>query len=117
MSCTTEVTSEEETPQPTASDSHTTKGTETARSTASGTVLLLFSGKHGTEGSLRQQFVSGGFKVVDFDIANGPHCNIADDFIWDPLLKRIEANEFIAMVAAPPCGTFSRVRNLPGDGD
>ena len=115
-SSTTEVTSNEEMTQAHAvSDSLAAPvAMEPTRRTAKGSILLLFSGLHGIEGSLKQQFESGGFIVVDFDIANGPHCNIADDFIWDPLLTRIEAGEFSALIAAPPCGTFSRVRRLPG---
>ena len=88
---TTEVTSNEEMTQaPAVSDCRTASvAVEPARRTASGSVLL-FSGKHGIEGSLKQQFESSGVVVVDYDTANGPNYNIADDFIWDPLLKRVE---------------------------
>ena len=65
-------------------------------------------------GNLQHQLEAQGFTVAAFDIVAGPAGDLADDAIWDPLLERLRRGEFFAVIVSPPCGTFSRVRMLPG---
>lgn len=74
--------------------------------------LLLFSGPRAKDGGLQQCLESHGFSVQAFDIFNGPEFDLTDDAIWDPLHARIMAGEFVSAIISPPCGTFSRLRNI-----
>ena len=47
-------------------------------------------------------------------MVNGVEFDIADDFVWGQILGKLEAGHFAALVASPPCGSFSRVRQVPG---
>lgn len=77
-------------------------------------ILLLFSGPRQRQGSLREYLHNFSFTVEDYDLANGESYDLIDDAIWDPLYGRIKAGKFLAIVSPPPCGTFLRVRNVPG---
>lgn len=81
---------------------------------SNGICLLLFSSPREATGSLKELFTSCNFEVEDFDPCNGSQLDLTDDAIWDPLLKKVEAGEFQAIFSSPPCGTFSRVRSVPG---
>ena len=76
--------------------------------------MLLFSGPRSHRGNLTEQLTNCGFVVNDYDIANGEQFDLTDDAIWDPLYRSISAGEYQAVFSSPPCGTFSRVRNVPG---
>ena len=71
-------------------------------------VLILFSGQLRPDGtSLEECLTKLGIGSVTFDILYGPHCDLADDAIWQPLVSRIKSGDFMALMAGPPCGTFS----------
>ena len=55
-----------------------------------------------------------GLDCVNYDILNGSQCDLVDDAVWEPLMRRIAASEFAACFACPWCATFSQVLNLPG---
>ena len=78
------------------------------------TVLILFSGRQDVSGNLESCLTKLGLHVESFDIINGSGFDLSDDAIWEPLHKRIVSGEFAAVVASPPCGTFSRLRSIPG---
>lgn len=114
-SSTTEVTSNEELPLALPTSAGVTMDKlSNAAGTAAGKILLLFSGPRCTSGNLASLLETAGFEVVDFDTANGPQFDLVDDLVWEPLRRRIEDDEFLALVASPPCGTFSRARLMPG---
>lgn len=77
-------------------------------------VLLLFSGPLHRMDSLQHFLEKFGFVVTCFDKVNGPEYDLADDAVWGPLCARINSGEFAATVISPPCGTFSRLRSIPG---
>ena len=76
-------------------------------------VLLLYSGSP-RAGNLHEQLANFGFNVVPFDIITGTDCDLSDDVVWLPILKRITDGEIFAAVVSPPCSTFSRLRQKPG---
>ena len=61
-----------------------------------------------------QQLQACGHEVDDYDFANGEQYDLTDDAVWEPLHKRIKTGDYLAIFSSPPCGTFSRVRNVPG---
>jgi len=77
-------------------------------------VLILFSGRLGTSGSLESCLRKFGLDVEAFDVLNGSQYDLTDDSIWEPLHRRITAGGFAAVIVSPPCGTFSRLRSIPG---
>ncbi len=77
-------------------------------------VLLLCAGPDMRESSLLNLLRKAGVDGENWDLANGPQYDIADDANWDPLLARVRAKEFAAAFASPPCTTASRLRNRPG---
>ena len=77
-------------------------------------VLILSSGRQGVPGNLESCLTKIGLLVEAFDIINGSNFDLSDDAIWEPLHKRIVSGEFAAVVASHPCGTFSRLRSIPG---
>ena len=76
--------------------------------------LILFSGSEGSSKSLKFYLASVGFNVCTYDILDGEQYDLTDDAVWDPLLCRLRNREFTVAFISPPCGTFSRVRMLPG---
>ena len=50
---------------------------------------------------------------MDVDLANGPQFDLRDDAAWLGLTHRLRAGEFVAIIAGPPCTTFSRARTGP----
>lgn len=76
--------------------------------------LLMFSGAMHDNTSLQSCLEAFGFSVDAYDILNGAAGDLSDDSVWDPLLAKIRSGKYIAAVISPPCGTFSRLRNVPG---
>lgn len=76
--------------------------------------MLFFSGPRNSAGSLQTCLEKIGIRVMAYDIQNCPVCDITDDSIWGPLFARLQAGESSAAVIAPPCGTFTRLRSIPG---
>ena len=116
--CTTEVTSEDEdmpaAPSLDSSTHYCKYFSKPAVVKTAGNILLLFSGPRSHRGNLTEQLANCGFVVNDYDIANGEQFDLTDDAIWYPLYRSISAGEYQAVFSSPPCGTFSRVRNVPG---
>ena len=76
-------------------------------------LLILFAGPSSNEGNLAFHFQLLGYTVVTYDVLDGPQNDLLDDAVWDPIYSRIQGGEFKALIASPPCGTFSRLRGLP----
>ena len=56
-------------------------------------------------------------EVVELDLLRGGlNHDLSNDTVVEAILARIKSNEFISLMAAPPCNTHSRARfsNTPG---
>ena len=82
-----------------------------ARARSSRSILLLFSGPHQRPDGLAAFLAKLGFSTVmvdsDPDHGGGKKEDILEDSVFEKLLKRVKAAEFLAIIAAPPCSTFS----------
>ena len=80
-------------------------------------VLLLFSGPYERPDGLSVFLRRFGFDVtlVDSDPkrGGGSAADLSSDRFYSDLLQRATAGEFIAIIAAPPCSTFSISRFIP----
>ena len=72
---------------------------------------LLFSGRSGRQDSLASCLHALGATTDERDLENG--CDLADDLIWASVTADILAGKYQAMMAAPPCSTFSSARARP----
>ena len=83
---------------------------------ASRHVLVLFSGPYNRPDGLQVFLEKVGLKttMVDSDEKHGGESthNILKDEFYTQLLRRTESGEFLAIVAAPPCSTFSVARHF-----
>ena len=77
-------------------------------------ILILLSGACKSADSLEGILRAQGFRVEAFDILISENFDLTDDQIWLPLKRRILEAEFVGLMISPPCGTFSRVRQLDG---
>ena len=80
-------------------------------------ILILFSGPSSSLSSspdfsdtLAGALHALGFDTCEFDVVVDPLCNLLNYQVFNDLLWRIDQNEFRAVFAAPPCGTFSVAR-------
>ena len=85
-----------------------------ARARASRTVLLLFSGPKNRPDGLASFLTRLGLTSVMIDAdpeqGGGEDDDLLNDQVFDKLLKRVQNSEFLAIIAAPPCSTFSICR-------
>ena len=78
-----------------------------------GRVLHLFSGPRGRPDGLAAELAKLGVGCHEIDIVNGVEFNLANDAAWLRLCRQLAAGEVSAVVAGPPCTTFSRARQGP----
>ena len=82
-----------------------------ARARSSRSILLLFSGPKRRPDGLTAFLHRLGFTVVALDadpeFGGGEADNLLNDQLYSSLLARVKASEFLAIIAAPPCSTFS----------
>ena len=92
----------------------------TAKSSSSGIqgkrkrLLYLFSGPD-RQDSVMHYVRQLGWDCENVDIEAADHSDLLDSDTWEALDNRIQASEFDAALASPPCGTFSAART-GGDG-
>ena len=84
-------------------------------------ILILFSGPSSSlqstpdsSATLAGAFHTLGFDTVEFDILVDPRSDLLNYDVYNDIVWRIEQNEFRAVFAAPPCGTFSVARTPLG---
>ena len=91
-----------------------------AQARASKTVLLLFSGPQRRPDGLAAFLNKLGLTVVcvdaDPEYGGGASEDILNDEVFNRLKQRVENAEFLAIIAAPPCSTFSISRFIPVEG-
>ena len=75
-------------------------------------VLHLFSGPAGRVGGFSEAVTLLGGTCEDWDTVNGPEEDLGNDATWQRILRRIQTGEFQAVLAGPPCSTFSRARRV-----
>ena len=115
-----EVDRAQQAPAPTVEEAYdlaTRRSHKSAR--ASNRVLILFSGAYARPDGMAAFLKKYGLEavLVDNDPARGdPNHDIMDDAFFRKLLDRVRSGEFRAILAAPPCSTFSISRFYRRDG-
>lgn len=98
-------------PSPWSSDSQVSGGCKPR-------ALLLFSGPSSRQDGLGTTFSRIGWTCDDIDLsirqAQGLTNDLSSDTLWMLLLSRISSGWYDAVVAGPPCFTFSRARGYGG---
>ena len=83
-------------------------------------VLLLFSGPYQRPDGLAAFLTKLGLEPVlldnDAKTGGGDNGDILNDDVYNNLLGRAAKGEFLAIIAAPPCSTFSISRQFPARG-
>ena len=81
---------------------------------------MLFSGPYRRPDGLAAFLTRFGFEPVlldnDPETGGGADGDILSDDVHNRLLQRVSRGEFLAIVAAPPCSTFSVTRHFAADG-
>ena len=85
-------------------------------------VLVIFSGPQSRPDGLSVFLARAGLECVMFDNdpASGGDArqDLLNDSVYKALLARVQSGEFLAIIAAPPCSTFSIARFFkPRDGN
>ena len=92
----------------------------TASARSSRTVLLLFSGPKRRPDGLATFLDRLGYDTVLVDndpiTGGGQREDLLDDSVYESMLRRAKAGEFIAIIAAPPCSSFSISRFIKAKG-
>ena len=93
---------------------------EIATARRSQKVLVLFSGPYRRPDGLAAFLTRFGFDPVlldnDPETGGGADGDILNDDVHNRLLQRVSRGEFLAVVAAPPCSTFSVTRHFAAGG-
>lgn len=79
-------------------------------------ILHLFSGPHHREDGFAAAVMKHGHRCVEYDVINGPNEDLTSDAIWSKLLEEIKRGAFDALLAGPPCNTFTNARKDDGLG-
>lgn len=79
-------------------------------------ILHLFSGPSGCEDGFAAAVRDRGHKCVEYDLVNGTEQDLANDAVWQSLISDIRAGRYDAMLAGPPCNTYTNARQLDGLG-
>ena len=94
-----------------ASERNAAKLPKTVSAQYSTKVLVLFSGPYARPDGLIAFLQRHGLSVVPIDNNenNGGKAedNLLDNDVYEPILRRVQRGEFLAVFAAPPCSTFS----------
>ena len=81
-----------------------------------GCILHLFSGPHNRHDGFAAFLRKHGWQCDEYDIVNGDHENLASDHVWNKVLDRIKNRFYEAMLAGPPCNTFTNARKFDDAG-
>ena len=75
-------------------------------------VLILFSGPAERDDGLAAILQKSGHGVDQVDLVSGT--DLLDDYTFRLIFDQVKAGKWSYIWAAPPCSTFSRLRNHPG---
>lgn len=81
-----------------------------------GRVLHLFSGPHGRQDGFAAHLEKLGWQCDEYDITNGDHEDLSSDNIWSPIIGKIRSGYDDAMLAGPPCNTYTNARKADDGG-
>ena len=96
-------------------DPQSNKDRESQRSAASPVVLYLFAGEQ--RKSDVASFLKGhGWKVIEYDILRNKNHDLTKASLRARLLGQIQKGMYNAVIASPPCSTFSRVTYANSNG-
>ena len=80
-------------------------------------VGVLFSGPYNRPDGLQRYLAEQGLHAVMLDNNEGQGGNaehdLTNDEFYSKLLKQVQMGDFVAIMAAPPCSTFSVARFFP----
>lgn len=79
-------------------------------------ILHLFSGPSERSDGLAAELAARGWSCDEYDIVNGPLQDLAADQVWEEVMKKIEDGLYQAMLAGPPCNTFTNARKENDNG-
>lgn len=75
-----------------------------------GRILHLFSGPKHREDGFAAALQARGWLCDEYDIVNGQEEDLASDHVWCYLLEKIRQGYYAALLAGPPCNSFSNAR-------
>ena len=78
------------------------------------TILQLCGGPNSRKLSMFNLFNAAGMGCSNYDIANGPQCDLSDNITFAQIKREVSEGDFVCRAASPECGTFSKLHNLPG---
>eukprot|EP00435_Cladocopium_sp_Y103_P025927 s1750_g6.t1 len=79
-------------------------------------ILHLFSGPDNRVDGFAAAVRRAGYECDEYDIVNGAEQDLAANQVWDKVYARIKAGGYLAMLAGPPCNTFTNARKDDGQG-
>ena len=85
-----------------------------SRSVRKSKILLISAGSNHKFDPLRDALLAAGFECDLYESCIGPHCDLIDNSVYDPLLCRVSLGEYAAAIASPDPATFSKWLDLPG---
>ena len=50
-------------------------------------------------------------EVEEVDTCRGDQCDVGPSAVWDPIIIRLRAGVYAALIVSPPCNTWTRARN------
>ena len=80
------------------------------------TVLVLCGGPDERPDGLVALFRESGLGANNYDTVNANNGDVADTYIFDDLVRKVDPMEFSALFASPPCTPFSVLHQRPGRG-
>eukprot|EP00435_Cladocopium_sp_Y103_P035534 s490_g9.t1 len=81
-----------------------------------GCILHLFSGPENRADGFAAALRSSGWECEEYDIANGPDGDLASDHVWSTIMNKMKEGYYKALLAGPPCNTFTNARKHDGQG-
>ena len=79
-------------------------------------LLVLCGGPNDRPDGLVALLRESGMSAVNYDTVNGSDWDLVDTYIFDNLIRAVDASAFDALFASPPCTPFSVLHQRPGRG-
>ena len=79
-------------------------------------ILHLFSGPGNRLDGFAAAVRHAGFECEEYDIVNGEEQDLAAEQVWKRVYTRIKAGHYSALLAGPPCNTFTNARKEDDQG-
>ena len=79
-------------------------------------ILHMFSGPRNRPDGLAAKLKELGLECEEYDLVNGSQEDLANDFVWETLKRKIQSGYYAGLVSGPPCTSFSNARKPDGRG-